>query len=100
MQDLINGMVAGSDDKVAIAQEAAPEIFLPSSALRRLARLHARSEGATAAAQAAHDVAQRAHTALIEALNGACEDAGMHIPEGSMPVDLDWDTGRVRLRDP
>jgi hypothetical protein len=85
----------------AIAQLAAEQktFLLPAGSLRRVARLHARLEGAQGVAQAAINASQQAQSALQAALNEACEDEGLHVPpDGSVPVDIDWRTGRLSLR--
>lgn len=79
-------------------EETETEIRLSPGQLRRLARLHARAEGARAVYQVAMQAANEAQVALQEALNVACEDAGMRIPSEQAPIDIDWVTGRVQLR--
>lgn len=74
-------------------------ITLPPATLRRIARLHARVEGANTAAQAAIDAAHAAQSALQAALNEACEEEGFKVPaDGNTPVDVDWRTGRLSFR--
>ena len=76
-------------------------VLLPPAALRRLARLHARMEGAEAVAQIAINAAQETRVALQAALNEVCEEEGLDTSNlGQTPVDIDWRVGRVRLRRP
>lgn len=76
-------------------------VLLPPGALRRLARLHARMEGAEAVAQIASNAAQETRVALQAALNEVCEEEGLDTANaGDTPVDIDWRRGRVRLRRP
>jgi len=73
--------------------------ILPPAMLRRLARLHARKEGAESVAQVALNAAQAAQAALQQALNDACEEEGLEVPQGATaPVDINWATGRLRIR--
>ena len=78
-------------------------IRLSPAALKRLARLQARLEGATAVAQAAIASAQAAHQAaqasLQQALTEECQDEGLAIPAGGGGVDIDWRSGQVSLKD-
>jgi hypothetical protein len=77
------------------------EVTLSPSALRRLARLQARAEGAQGVAMAAMQAAQAAQQTLQQALTEECQEEGMNIPGGgSAPVDLDWKTGVVRIQPP
>jgi hypothetical protein len=97
--DLENGQAAVQDAINALHAAREQAITLPPGALRRIARLHARSEGAAQVAQAAIKVAQDAQSTLQQALNEACEDEGLHIPaDSNMPVDIDWKTGRLQLK--
>lgn len=87
MQDNLNG------------HQEADSVVLPPGVLKRLARLHARAEGAAVVAQAAVDTAKQAQESLQSALTEACEDEGMNVPAGAnTPVDVDWRTGRVKLQ--
>ena len=77
------------------------QVTLSPNALRRLARLQARAEGANTAALAAMSSAQQAHTTLQEALAEECEYEGMAIPSnGQGQAQVDWRTGVVRLQLP
>ncbi len=74
-------------------------VILPPAALRRLARLHARMEGAEAVAQVAINAAQESRLTLQAALNEVCEEEGLDTSNlGQTPVDIDWKRGRVRVR--
>jgi hypothetical protein len=75
------------------------EVHLSEGTLRRIARLHARVEGQHKAYEASVQSLNVAQTALQEALNVACEDLGMNIPSAESPIDIDWKTGRVWLRE-
>jgi hypothetical protein len=82
---------------------APPEIRLPPGELRRVARLHARMEGALGTAQVAYQAAQQAQQQFREALNEACAEAGLEMPVGTppdTPVDIDWKTGVVTVDEP
>lgn len=77
------------------------EVKLSTPVVRRLARLHARSEGAQLAVQAAAQTQQQMQQALREALTEACEEEGVSIPDGNTaPVDIDWRTGVVTIGQP
>lgn len=77
------------------------EVRLSPGALRRLARLHARTEGAQLIERAATQTVQQMQLALREALTEACEEEGVFVPEGSTAtVDIDWRTGVVKLSPP
>jgi len=94
MQDIENG-------HQAIQAALHSQVTLPPAALKRLARLFARAEGAQQVAQAAMGAAQQSQQALQLALNEACEDEGLVIPAGGQaPVDIDWRTGVVKVQPP
>lgn len=76
------------------------EVTLSPAVLRRVARLHARAEGAQFAVQAATQAQQAAAQAVREALNEACEEQGVILPDGSAPVDIDWRTGVLKIGPP
>lgn len=79
--------------------ESPTEVTLSPTELRKLARLHARAEGAAQVAQAAIVAAQAAQETLQQALTETCEDAGMEVPQGqNAPVSVDWRTGVVKLQ--
>jgi hypothetical protein len=76
------------------------EVTLSTAALRRLARMHARAEGAQLAANAATQALQQLQAMLRDALTEACEEQGVAIPDGNTaPVDIDWRTGVVKVGD-
>jgi hypothetical protein len=79
---------------------APTEVQLPPGALRRLARLHARTEGAQQAAQAASNTLQVLQQALREALTEACEEEGTSVGAAQTQVDIDWRTGVVSFGAP
>jgi hypothetical protein len=96
INDIDNGHEAVAQ---AIQAMHEPEVVLPPATVRRLARLQARMQGAEEVAQAAVQAAQRHQAALQQALNEACEEEGLVIPDGATaPVDIDWRTGRLRIR--
>ena len=77
------------------------EVKLSTPVVRRLARLHARAEGAQLVVQAAAQAQQQMQQVLREALTEACEEEGVSIPEGgTAPVDIDWRTGVVKIGQP
>lgn len=74
------------------------EVTIPTAALRRLARLHARTEGAQMAVNAATQSLQQLQALLRDALTEACDEQGVAIPDGNTaPVDIDWRTGVVSI---
>jgi hypothetical protein len=74
------------------------EVTIPVAALRRLARLHARAEGAQLVVNTATQTLQQLQSLLRDALTEACEEQGVSIPDGgSAPVDIDWRTGVVNV---
>lgn len=74
------------------------EVTLSPGALKRLARLQARAEGAIMVAQAAEQAARQAQAALQQTLTEECADEGMTIPQDEqMQVQIDWRSGEVRL---
>ena len=77
------------------------EVRLSPVVLRRLARLHARAEGAQLVAKATEQAMQQTQAALREALTEACEEEGMTVPGSSTAsVDVDWRTGVVTVSPP
>lgn len=77
------------------------EFTFPPNVLRKLARLHARVEGAQAVAQATQQAVTHHQAALQAALTEACDDEGLTLPEnGNTPINIDWRTGRLHLGDP
>ena len=98
IQGIENGQAAIAE-AIRTVEGEQRAITLPTATLRRVARLHARLEGANAAAQAAIAAAQQAQAALQAALNEACEEEGFKVPaDGNTPVDVDWRTGRLSFR--
>lgn len=87
MESIANGVVHQEDREVQLA----------AATLRRIARLHARSEGANQVAQAAIEAARAAQAAVQQALAEACEEEGISIPPDTQPVNIDWRTGRMRI---
>ena len=81
-------------------QAANREITLSATVVRRLARLHARAEGAQLAVNAANQALIQIQTALREALTEACEEEGVSVGSGTAPVDIDWRTGVVTVGEP
>lgn len=96
VRDALDQLSKTYPDKVFTEPDS---VVLSPAALRRLARLHARMEGAEAVAQVAAGTAQEARSALQAALNEVCEEEGLDVTGlGETPVDIDWRRGRVRLR--
>jgi hypothetical protein len=92
IQDIDNGHAAITE---SIKNATHSVIVLPND-LRRLARLHARNEGAVQVAQAAVNAANAAGAALQQAVTEACGDQGLRIPANSA-ADIDWQTGEVTI---
>jgi hypothetical protein len=102
MQDLENGheaMVKEHDSISAALAEMTPKSATVAPAvLRRLARLHARAEGAAMVAQAALNAHQAAQAEIQREISEVCQDEGLHIPAGTdWPVDVDWRTGVITV---
>jgi len=77
------------------------EVTLSQPVLKRLSRLQARAEGASAVVNAAQMAAQQAVLAFQEALTEECREEGMSLPAGGQgQVDVDWKSGRVTLQPP
>jgi len=77
------------------------QVTLSPNALRRLARLQARAEGANSVAQVAINAAQQAHQTLQQALTEECQDEGMTLDMTTQAqAEVDWRTGVVRLAPP
>lgn len=93
--------IASLADAFAQMPSVSPaEIVLPPRALARLQKLQLKSEGAALVARAAIDAANASQAEVQAALTALCQDAGMTIPNAAnVPVDVDWDTGVVKLRD-
>jgi hypothetical protein len=70
---------------------------LSPSALRRLARFHARLEGAQTVLQAADTTYRSLASNFEDALRSACEDAALELPPPGAPANIkvDWNTGGV-----
>jgi hypothetical protein len=70
---------------------------LSPSALRRLARFHARLEGAQTVLQAADSSYRSLASNFEDALRSACEDAAIELPPPGAPANIkvDWNTGGV-----
>jgi hypothetical protein len=67
--------------------------------LRRLARLHAASQGAQDAAHRAEDVARAYAAQFQDALAEACEEQGISLPDGrEQPAHIDWRTGVFQIQ--
>jgi|SRR5580765_7306314 len=82
-------------------ESANREVTLPAGTLRRLARMHARVEGAQLVMNTVHQYLQQMQEVLKEALTEACDEQGVTIPGGgSAPIDIDWRTGVVRIGTP
>lgn len=74
------------------------EVTFAPNVLRKLARLHARVEGAQRVAQAVSQAVQAAQMDLQVALTEACEDEGFALPQnGNTPLDINWRTGHLSL---
>jgi hypothetical protein len=74
------------------------EVTLSPAALKRVARMQARAEGAGQVAQVAMQAAQQAQVTLQQTLVEECQDAGMPITADAQgQVDIDWRTGKVKL---
>jgi hypothetical protein len=70
------------------------------AALRRLARMHARAQGADEVAQRAAEHARALAAAFQEALAEACEELGVGLPKGQVGGHIDWRTGTFSLDQP
>jgi hypothetical protein len=76
------------------------ECIIPANTLRRLTKLNSRMEGAQEVAQAAMNAFQACRMTLQTALNEACEEEGLALPQGDTPIEIDWRTGKVTVQRP
>jgi hypothetical protein len=95
IEDISNGHEAITQ-AVATAER---RVTISANDLRRLVRLQARAEGAAAVAQAAINAAQSQQQIVANAVQEACEDAGIRVPRDSQ-ADVDWVTGEVTITPP
>jgi hypothetical protein len=87
--EVYSGMTGEAEHQVGQPQQPRPAARVTPGALRRLNRLHAQLEMAEA-------IYRQAEQAWRQSLFAACEDAGVPVMRG-MDVDLDFNTGAVRL---
>lgn len=79
-----------------------PALQLTAAALRRLARLHARLEGAQAALQAAQQVVIHQQQALRDGLAEVLDEEGYDVARfnSDAQLNIDWRTGLLKLPAP
>lgn len=91
-------LTSESNGLAELAEETPRVVEFSGPALRRIARLHARVEGAVAVAQAAQQVAQVQQQALHDDLAEILAEHGVDVAAlGNAPLNIDWRTGVLRL---